>query len=252
MLTAEGVSGWQVIVSGSRRGRLGVGGAKSRSLPLRRIVAPPFLTTAPRARCNPYPLLFLDALVASCILSAVSDGLQSFAPYCPYAHEANMRFTLVSALALPVLAAAHSPAGVRHHVRDGTSTSTASASSGSSSASSAAASSASSAASSASSAASSASSHSGSASVAQSSNMGTITFTLASTNPTAVPYQSLTYGEPTQSTHAMATTYTAGSQPSDIPQAPPIPNCMCAFITSVLLTEDWHRGVVEPEELPDA
>ena len=82
--------------------------------------------------------------------------------------------------------------------------------------------------------------------------MGTITFSLASTNPTAVPYLSLTYGAPTQTTHAMATTYTAGSQPSDIPQAPPIPNCAYSDAIPVLLTDAPLRGVAQSQELPRA
>ncbi|KZT74900.1 carbohydrate esterase family 4 protein [Daedalea quercina L-15889] len=133
-----------------------------------------------------------------------------------------MRFALVSALALPLLASAHGPAGLQHHhVRD---TTTASAAASSASASGSGTSSAASSAASGSAAASSVATGTAVASGASSSGFGTITFTLASTNPTAIPYSSITYGAATQTTHAMSVTYTAGSKPTDIPNAPPIPN----------------------------
>lgn len=206
----------------------------------RRIAAPPFLKTASRACCDPYPPpLFRrprrQLYPPRAVPSACNPSLLTVLTL-----PAAMRFTLVSALALPVLAAAHGPAGIRHHARDGTTTSAAASGASSSSA----AASGSSASSAASSAASGASSHSGSgsASAASSTGMGSITFTLSSVNPTAVPFSSITQNAPTQSTHAQATTYTAGSKPSDIPSAPPIPNCKCTYRLFVTQAQSFAQG----------
>lgn len=50
------------------------------------------------------------------------------------------------------------------------------------------------------------------------------TITLLSTNPTAVPLASIVSNEPSGPTQALTTTEAPGGIPSDIPNAPPLPN----------------------------
>jgi len=52
----------------------------------------------------------------------------------------------------------------------------------------------------------------------------TVAFTLASTNPTAIPVASITSGMAPQPTVALLTTPAAGAIPSSIPNAPPLPD----------------------------
>ncbi|KAJ7169486.1 glycoside hydrolase/deacetylase [Mycena filopes] len=49
-------------------------------------------------------------------------------------------------------------------------------------------------------------------------------FTLASTNPTAIPLASIVSNAPTQVTHTLATTYAPGTTPTAVSGAPPLPN----------------------------
>ncbi|KAJ7139759.1 hypothetical protein C8R44DRAFT_765336 [Mycena epipterygia] len=49
-------------------------------------------------------------------------------------------------------------------------------------------------------------------------------FTLAATNPTAIPLASIVSNAPSQATHALATTYAPGATPTAVTGAPPLPN----------------------------
>ena len=51
-----------------------------------------------------------------------------------------------------------------------------------------------------------------------------LSFSLASTNPTAVPLSSINPSEPTKATEALKTTPTVGSVPSYLPGASGLPN----------------------------
>ena len=102
-----------------------------------------------------------------------------------------MKLALVSAVALPALVSAHAPREA-HHARQ-----QAAAASGSSSA--------------------------AAASSAATSSVS-LTFTLASTNPSAVPLSQIVSGASSQPTIAATTTYATGASPSFIPNAPSLPN----------------------------
>lgn len=52
----------------------------------------------------------------------------------------------------------------------------------------------------------------------------TLSFSLLSTNPTAVPLASISGNAPSAATEPLASTPTAGAQPSDFPSAPPLPD----------------------------
>jgi len=49
-------------------------------------------------------------------------------------------------------------------------------------------------------------------------------FTLAATNPTAIPLASIVSNAPSQATHALGTTFAPGSTPTAVTGAPPLPN----------------------------
>ncbi|KAJ7919068.1 glycoside hydrolase/deacetylase [Mycena leptocephala] len=49
-------------------------------------------------------------------------------------------------------------------------------------------------------------------------------FTLAATNPTAIPLASIVSNAPSQPTHALQSTFTPGSTPTAVTGAPPLPN----------------------------
>ncbi|KAI0917589.1 hypothetical protein AcW1_007244 [Taiwanofungus camphoratus] len=53
-----------------------------------------------------------------------------------------------------------------------------------------------------------------------------LTFSLLSTNPTAVPLSYIASGVSTQPTSAISTTYAAGSKPTSLPNAPPLPDAL--------------------------
>ncbi|EED81500.1 candidate polysaccharide deacetylase from carbohydrate esterase family CE4 [Postia placenta Mad-698-R] len=127
-----------------------------------------------------------------------------------------MRSAFVSALVLPLLASAHGPR--QHHGRADASSIVASAAS-----SVVASSAASSVAASASVTGSGSVSGSTATSVAASTTQ-TLTFTLASTNPTAVPLSLIASGAPIQSTSALTTTWAAGAKPTVFAGAPGLPN----------------------------
>ena len=59
---------------------------------------------------------------------------------------------------------------------------------------------------------------------ANSSSTQNFTISLLSTNPTAVPLASIVSNEPSLPTQALTTTEVPGATPSDIPNAPPLPN----------------------------
>lgn len=116
-------------------------------------------------------------------------------PYSVFFILAAMKFFVFQAVTLPALVCAHGIYGARHHARQDAS------------------------------------------SVSASGNgvlipdtttppTGTVslTFSLASTNPTAVPLTYIASGVSTQPTIAISTTYAAGSKPTQIPNAPPLPN----------------------------
>lgn len=54
----------------------------------------------------------------------------------------------------------------------------------------------------------------------------TLTYTLDSVNPNAIPLSLITSGIMSQSDPPLSTIYPPGSQPSLIPGAPSLPNCM--------------------------
>lgn len=64
---------------------------------------------------------------------------------------------------------------------------------------------------------------SSSAAAAPSGAATSLTFSLKSTNPTALPFESFAQGAPTQPTPSLSATPTAGSEPSDISGAPALP-----------------------------
>ncbi|KAJ7456602.1 hypothetical protein FB451DRAFT_1353908 [Mycena latifolia] len=51
-----------------------------------------------------------------------------------------------------------------------------------------------------------------------------VSFTLAATNPTAIPLASIVSNAPSQATHALPSTYAPGSTPTAVTGAPPLPN----------------------------
>jgi hypothetical protein len=57
-----------------------------------------------------------------------------------------------------------------------------------------------------------------------------VSFSLASTNPTAVPLSSINPSQPTQATEALKTTPTVGSVPSYLPGASGLPNGASALL----------------------
>ena len=61
-------------------------------------------------------------------------------------------------------------------------------------------------------------------SVTVNSTLPTTTFSLESTNPTAVPLSSIVVNAPSAPTSPLASIPTAGTVPSYMPNAPPIPN----------------------------
>ncbi|KAI0724252.1 hypothetical protein C8T65DRAFT_625888 [Cerioporus squamosus] len=123
-----------------------------------------------------------------------------------------MKLALVSAVALPALVSAH---GVRdlHHARQ--QAAQAPAASGASSSSSAAAP--------ATSAAAGSSAAAGTTPAAPGASSATLTFTLASTNPTALPLSEIASGATTQPTVAASTTFAAGASPTFLSGAPALP-----------------------------
>ena len=110
-----------------------------------------------------------------------------------------MKLALVSAVALPALVSAHAPREA-HHARQ-----QAAAASGSSSA-------------------AAASSAAGATTAPAATSSVSLTFTLASTNPSAVPLSQIVSGASSQPTVAATTTYATGASPSFIPNAPSLPN----------------------------
>ncbi|PCH33355.1 carbohydrate esterase family 4 protein [Wolfiporia cocos MD-104 SS10] len=102
-----------------------------------------------------------------------------------------MWFALATAVTLPALASAHGVHGVQHHARasdiaDAVASATAAVASGASA-------------------------------------LPSLTFSLASVNPTALPLSSIVATAPTQATIALSSTYVAGSKPTNIPGAPGMP-----------------------------
>ena len=57
----------------------------------------------------------------------------------------------------------------------------------------------------------------------------TVSVSLLSQNPTAVPLASISAGQPTSATIALPTSYAPGSTPSAIPNAPPLPDSTSFF-----------------------
>ncbi|EMD41637.1 carbohydrate esterase family 4 protein [Gelatoporia subvermispora B] len=123
-----------------------------------------------------------------------------------------MRFAVVSALAVPALVSAH---GFQGHARQAPA----------SSAPAAAATTAAAPAASSAPVAASGSASGASSGVLASALSGSLTFTPASVNPTAVPLSEIIPGTvTTQSTVPLLTTPTAGATPSAFPSAPPLPD----------------------------
>ena len=127
-----------------------------------------------------------------------------------------MKLALVSAVALPALVSAH---GVRdlHHVRQQ-----------------APASSSSSVAAPAPSSAAAGSSAPAATTAAPAATQATLTFTLASTNPSALPLSELASGATTQPTVAASTTYAAGSTPTFLSGAPALPSSESPFFAALM------------------
>ncbi|KZT06315.1 carbohydrate esterase family 4 protein [Laetiporus sulphureus 93-53] len=110
----------------------------------------------------------------------------------------RMKFALVGALALPLFVSAHHPENaVQHRARASTVTLVAGSAS---------------------------SSASGALTVPASSSTESLTFSLLSTNPTAVPLVSIVSNASTQTTHAISTTYPADATQTWVPSAPALPN----------------------------
>ncbi|PIL29657.1 hypothetical protein GSI_08294 [Ganoderma sinense ZZ0214-1] len=116
-----------------------------------------------------------------------------------------MKLALVSAVALPALVSAHAPRDA-HHARQQAAAAAASGSSSAAPASSAAGAT--------------------TAPAATSLTSVSLTFTLASTNPSAVPLSQIVSGASSQPTVAATTTYATGASPSFIPNAPSLPNAL--------------------------
>ncbi|EIW64552.1 glycoside hydrolase/deacetylase [Trametes versicolor FP-101664 SS1] len=147
-----------------------------------------------------------------------------------------MRFAAVSALAIPALVSAH---GIRdaHHARQAPAANAASGSSASTSA--AAASSTGSAP---------AASASTATAVAASGPAGasTLTFTLASTNPSAIPLTEIIANAPSQATVAATTTFAGGTTPTFLPSAPALPD-----ISKLVPSNYPTLDVVPPTDSPE-
>lgn len=110
-----------------------------------------------------------------------------------------MKLALVSAVALPALVSAHAPLEA-HHARQQA------------------------AAAAASSSAAPVSSAAGATTAPAATSAVSLTFTLASTNPSAVPLSQIVSGASSQPTVAATTTFATGSTPSAISGAPGLPN----------------------------
>ncbi|KAH9947942.1 glycoside hydrolase/deacetylase [Amylocystis lapponica] len=143
-----------------------------------------------------------------------------------------MKLIVLSAIIAPVLVSAHDVVH-HHHARQAPSSAAASSGSAPASAPSSPAASApvaSSVAAASSSASSGAPPVAASSAVASSqvtaapSNLPSLTFSLLSTNPTALPITAIASGMTTQATSPLSTTWTPGSLPTDIPGAPGLPN----------------------------
>lgn len=74
-----------------------------------------------------------------------------------------------------------------------------------------------------------------------------LTFSLLSTNPTAVPLSYIASGVSTQPTSAISTTYAAGSKPTSLPNAPPLPDGIIIFVAlfrrnlmPTISQQRWH------------
>ncbi|CDO70236.1 Carbohydrate Esterase Family 4 protein [Trametes cinnabarina] len=120
-----------------------------------------------------------------------------------------MKFAAFSAIALPALVSAH---GIRdvHHARQAPVAAAASA--GTSSA--------------AAPASGTASAATGVATAPVASGAGSLTFTLASTNPTAIPLTEIASGMSSAPTVPASTTFASGTTPTFLPNAPPLPNAL--------------------------
>ncbi|KAI0651555.1 hypothetical protein C8Q79DRAFT_1004839 [Trametes meyenii] len=123
-----------------------------------------------------------------------------------------MKFA-VSALALPALVSAHGLRDV-HHARQAPAAAAASAASSSVAAASAPAGSAVTGA------------------PAAASSAPSLTFTLASTNPSALPLSEIASGATTQPTVAASTTFASGTVPTYLPNAPALPNAASLVIAN--------------------
>ncbi|KZT06317.1 carbohydrate esterase family 4 protein [Laetiporus sulphureus 93-53] len=91
-----------------------------------------------------------------------------------------------------------------------------------------------------------------------------ITFSLASTNPTALPLSEIATGTAqTQSTIAISTTYATGSKPTQIPNAPALPDAIALIPTNYptldktpptdsTMVQEWVKQVMNSGvEIPD-
>ncbi|KAI0927537.1 hypothetical protein AcV5_008050 [Taiwanofungus camphoratus] len=147
----------------------------------------------------PIPLLFIT--ISACRSSPSSLAALNIAtppsPYSVFFILAAMKFFVFQAVTLPALVCAHGIHGARHHARQD---------------------------------ASSASASGNGVLIPDTTTPPTgtvsLTFSLASTNPTAVPLTYIASGVSTQPTIAISTTYAAGSKPTQIPNAPPLPNAL--------------------------
>ncbi|KAI0639104.1 glycoside hydrolase/deacetylase [Trametes polyzona] len=131
-----------------------------------------------------------------------------------------MKLAAVSAIALPALVSAH---GIQnaHHARQAPA---ASASASAPASASVAAPAASSSAPAAASASAAAAGSSAVPSVAAPAGATSLTFSLASTNPSAVPLSQIVANAPSQATVAATTTFAGGTTPTFLPNAPALPD----------------------------
>ncbi|KAI9066717.1 carbohydrate esterase family 4 protein [Trametes sanguinea] len=122
-----------------------------------------------------------------------------------------MKLAAVSAIALPALVSAH---GIRdvHHARQAAAAASSPASVGTSAV--------------ASPATSAGTAATGTATAPVASGPGSLTFTLASTNPSAIPLTEIASGMSSAPTVAASTTFASGTTPTFLPNAPPLPNAL--------------------------
>ncbi|KAJ8454097.1 hypothetical protein ONZ51_g13226 [Trametes cubensis] len=151
---------------------------------------------------------------ASDLLDGVLSPFSILRNLTPFAlYRLVMKLAAVSAVALPALVSAHGLRDV-HHARQ------AAAPAGSASSPAASGTASGSAATAATGAAT------GATTGAPAAATGSLTFTLASTNPSAVPLSDIVSGASSQATVAATTTFTGGTVPTYLPNAPALPDAL--------------------------